>query len=89
MKDGKELQPGGAADLRLTVGCRCTLEGAPPALRKAITDRLTIDNPRYLDARRFGRWIGKDLKPKLHFFEEEGRPLSFPGLCQPGGSPLP
>ncbi len=79
MKDGKELQPGdAAADLRLTVGCRCTLEGAPPALRKAITDRLTIDNPRYLDARRFGRWIGKDLKPKLHFFEEEGEALVFP-----------
>ncbi len=79
MNDGQAQDPAGSTGLvRLAVGRRCVLEGAPAALRRAICDQLTIDNPRYRDAKRYGRWIGKDLEPRLHFFEERDDALVFP-----------
>ena len=79
MKGGQETDGGtAAARVRLVVGRRCAMEGAPAGLGRAIREQLTIDNPRYLDARRFGRWIGKDLKPKLYFFEDQDDRLVFP-----------
>jgi len=44
----------------------------------AIQAELTIDNPKYLAARQFGRWIGKKLKPHLFFFREADGHLFFP-----------
>jgi len=55
-----------------------TLSGASPALAEAIKKQLTLDNPEYLDAKKYSRWIGKKLKPQLHFYREQGEALSFP-----------
>jgi len=44
----------------------------------AIRARLTIKNPKYDSAVRYGRWVGKQLKPKLYFYQEYGAELSFP-----------
>lgn len=64
--------------LRLRVDRECCLTGAPSGLLAGIRRALTIDNPKYQDAKRFGRWIGKQLKPQLFFFREgEGR-ICFP-----------
>ncbi|HEB50456.1 MAG TPA: DEAD/DEAH box helicase [Desulfobulbus sp.] len=79
MKNRQDADPGvPEPSVRLVVKHRCTMVGAPARLREAICDQLTIDNPRYLDAKRFGRWIGKDLKAKLRFFEQEDDTLVFP-----------
>ena len=67
-----------ADPVRLSVHHECCLENAPPPLLIALRAELTIDNPRYQDAKRFGRWIGKKLKPQLFFFREEKGRFCFP-----------
>jgi superfamily II DNA or RNA helicase len=66
------------AGIRLTVDKECTLDGAPHSVLAAIRDRLTIKNPKYDAAVRYGRWVGKQLKPKLYFFRGSGGSLFFP-----------
>ncbi len=63
---------------RLTVSADCYLEQIDISLQKALKDQLTIDNPKYIAARRYGRWIGKKLKPKLYYYEQEPGGLRFP-----------
>lgn len=62
----------------LTVSSDCLLEGASAELSAAIKERLTILNPEYIAAKRYGRWIGKRLKPKLYYFKESKKGLRFP-----------
>jgi superfamily II DNA or RNA helicase len=62
----------------LTVNRECCLEQAPPALLSSIRAELTINNPKYQAAKQFGRWIGKQLKPQLFFYREQGARLFFP-----------
>jgi superfamily II DNA or RNA helicase len=64
--------------LLLTVGAAACLHGASPALAEALKQQLTIDNPKYKDACKYGRWVGKQLKPKLYFFEEGPEGINFP-----------
>lgn len=66
------------AAVRLTVNRECCLSGAPPALLAAIRTALTIDNPKYEAAKRYSRWIGKQLKAQLFFFREEQGRIFFP-----------
>ena len=63
---------------QLTVRHECRLTGASPALAAAIRAELTIDNPKHRAAKQFGRWIGKQLKPQLFFYRQEGDVLVFP-----------
>ncbi len=49
----------------LTVSNDCYLTGADPGLEEVLKERLTIDNPKYIAAKRYGRWIGKKLKPTI------------------------
>ncbi len=63
---------------RLTVSSDCHLQHIDPDLEQDIKDRLTIDNPKYIAARRYGRWIGKKLKPKLYYYEQELSGVRFP-----------
>ena len=78
---------------RLTVSADCYLEQIDRDLEKTLKDQLTIDNPKYIAARRYGRWIGKKLKPKLYYYEQEPGGLRFPRgftnraieLCQDSG----
>jgi len=64
--------------ISLRVDKQCTLTGAPGSVREAIRGRLTVKNPKYDAAVRYGRWVGKGLQPKLYFFEEQGPDLIFP-----------
>ncbi len=64
--------------LIMTVGADCRLEGASSSLINALKQQLTIDNPKYRDAKKYGRWIGKELKSKLYFFEESNSGIRFP-----------
>ena len=78
VKGAGEATAAGADAVRLTVHRECCLENGSPALLAALRAALTIDNPRYQDAKRFGRWIGKKLKPQLFFFREEKGRFFFP-----------
>lgn len=62
----------------LTVAADCLLTGVDPALADQLQQRLTIDNPQYIAAKRYGRWIGKKLKPQLHYFDCVADGLRFP-----------
>jgi superfamily II DNA or RNA helicase len=64
--------------VQLTVRSECVLSGAPEELRAVIREQLTVDNPKYLAAQRYSRWPGKQIKPKLYFYREEGSKLIFP-----------
>lgn len=64
--------------LTLTVGVDACLDGASKPLIEKLRQELTIENPKYLDARKYGRWIGKRLKPKLYFYELEEDAIYFP-----------
>lgn len=62
----------------LTVASDCLLQDIPAPLEQALKERLTIDNPKYISAKRYGRWIGKSLKPKLKYYESVPGGLRFP-----------
>jgi len=62
----------------LTIAADCLLEDIPFVLEKVVKDRLTIDNPKYISAKKYGRWIGKTLKPKLKYYEPVPNGLRFP-----------
>jgi superfamily II DNA or RNA helicase len=62
----------------LTVGAEAVLDNASPNLIAALEKQLTIDNPKYKDAQKYGRWMGKKLKPHLYFYKKKGKTISFP-----------
>jgi len=64
--------------LTLTVAHDCTLTGASPELLSVFKKKLTLVNPKYRDAVRYARWIGKNLKKELHFYHLEGDVIRFP-----------
>lgn len=85
------------AKFRLTVDSEASLEGATETQKAIIRQKLTIINPKYEAARRYSRWIGKKLKPKLYFFHDWRDRLIFPRgfanqavqLCQQVGGTMP
>ncbi len=64
--------------LRLRVSSQCLLSNAPEKISAAIRSRLTVKNPKYLNAQRYSRWMGKKLKPELYFFKEQKNGIVFP-----------
>ncbi len=62
----------------LRVAADCLLTSVAAEVTDEIRRRLTIANPRYQAAKKYGRWIGKRLQPQLRFFEEEAEGLRFP-----------
>ena len=53
------------------------LAGVPPGLLRAVTSELTLDNPEYLRAVKYGRstW---DMQPKIELFQVKGGWLILP-----------
>jgi superfamily II DNA or RNA helicase len=62
----------------LTVTSDCLLAGIDFALEKELKSRLTIDNPQYTAAKKYGRWVGKKLKPQLKYYDPVPGGLRFP-----------
>lgn len=62
----------------LTVSCDCLLAGIDLKVEQELKSLLTIDNPQYIAAKRYGRWIGKRLKPTLSYYESVPDGLRFP-----------
>lgn len=66
------------SSVRLAVRHECRITGAPPELATAIRAALTLENPKYHAAKRYGRWVSRQLKPHLFFYREDNRGLLFP-----------
>lgn len=64
--------------LVLTVGAQCLLSGAPEPLRKALQSGLTLPNPKYQAAKKYGRWVGKNFPQHLYYFQETEDGLLMP-----------
>ncbi|MCK9175682.1 MAG: DEAD/DEAH box helicase [Desulforhopalus sp.] len=64
--------------LTLTVGNDCLLQGLSTELEKELKERLTIDNPQYTNAKKYGRWVGKKLQPKLKYYQPAPGGVRFP-----------
>lgn len=62
----------------ITVDSEAYLTGATETQKNIIRQKLTISNPKYQAAKRYSRWIGKKLKPKLYFFKDKKDKLIFP-----------
>lgn len=62
----------------LTVSSDCLLEGIDFSFEQELKKQLTIDNPQYLAAKKYGRWIGKKLKPTLKYYDPVPGGLRFP-----------
>ncbi len=62
----------------LTVSSDCLLTGIDFALEKEFKCKLTIDNPQYTAAKKYGRWIGKKLKAQLKYYDPVPTGLRFP-----------
>ncbi len=62
----------------LQVTNECRLSGVDGPLLETLRRELTIENPKYIAAKQFGRWIGKNLKPQLYFYREEAGSIVFP-----------
>lgn len=63
---------------QLTVTADCLLTGIEFGLEKKFKEHLTITNPQYTAAKRYGRWIGKKLKPVLKYYDPVPTGLRFP-----------
>ena len=53
------------------------LSDIKPDTAKAVKARLTMDNPKFQEAEKMGRWTG-NLEPKLCFYEETDEALACP-----------
>lgn len=62
----------------LTVTSDCLVTGIDFVLEKEFKSRLTIDNPQYAAAKKYGRWVGKKLKPQLKYYDPVPGGLRFP-----------
>ncbi len=62
----------------LTVTSDCLITGIDFALEKEFKSRLTIDNPQYAAAKKYGRWVGKKIKPQLKYYDPVPGGLRFP-----------
>lgn len=62
----------------LTVTSDCLLTGIDQQLEDELKSKLTIDNPKYTAAKKYGRWIGKKLQPTLKYYEMVSGGIRFP-----------
>ena len=72
------MTPQPPATTSITVAADACLRGASPTLIAALKKDLTVTNPAYEDAKKYGRWIGKRIKPFLYYFKDLKSGFSFP-----------
>ncbi|MCK5194470.1 MAG: DEAD/DEAH box helicase family protein, partial [Desulfobulbaceae bacterium] len=62
----------------LAVAKECCLSGVTQSIIQNLQKKLTLINPKYRDAVKYGRWLGKKLKKELHFYTMSGETICFP-----------
>jgi superfamily II DNA or RNA helicase len=61
----------------MKVTAKAELVNAPGEVLQKIREALTLDNPKYLDAQKHGRWTGH-LEPRIYLFSDIEDGISFP-----------
>lgn len=64
--------------ITLTVTADTLAANLPANVVSLLKQQLTLPNPKYQDAKKYGRWIGKKIKPNLSFYKERQAGLHFP-----------
>lgn len=76
--------------MKITITNKLIIEGAPREIDRELTDRLTFQNPAWLEAKKMGRWLG-NLQEHLYCYERSRKggliiPRGFArqliGLCR-------
>jgi len=62
----------------LTVTSDCLLSEMDSSFEQELKKRLTIENPQYVAAKKYGRWIGKKIKPQLKYYDPVANGVRFP-----------
>ncbi len=62
----------------LTVTSDCLLSEMDFSFEQELKKRLTIENPQYIAAKKYGRWIGKKIKPQLKYYDPVPNGVRFP-----------
>lgn len=62
----------------LTIAANASLQHAPEELLATLRHELTVENPAYRNAQKYGRWVGKKMPRHLTFFEEADGLFCFP-----------
>jgi superfamily II DNA or RNA helicase len=62
----------------LTVAAQCHMSGISKPFLEALRNKLTIDNPKYHAAKKYGRWVGKNFQQKLFFYTLDESGILFP-----------
>jgi superfamily II DNA or RNA helicase len=62
----------------MTVDGQCHLGDISPVLLDALKDKLTIDNPKYHAAKKYGRWVSKNFQQQLFFYDIGDGGIAFP-----------
>lgn len=62
----------------LTVTSDCLLSEIDFSFEQELKKRLTIDNPQYLAAKKYGRFLGKKIKPQLKYYDPVPNGVRFP-----------
>lgn len=73
-RDGKKKTTGPV----LTVAGQCHLSGISTSFLAALQNKLTIDNPKYHAAKKYGRWVGKNFQQKLFLYTLDDAGIIFP-----------
>ncbi len=73
-----ESQSASVVATSITVTADACLCGASATLIAALKKELTVANPKYQDAQKYGRWVGKRIKPNLYFFKDLKSGFRFP-----------
>lgn len=63
--------------MRLTIANQIRITDPDPELRTYLRDLLTLPNPKWEEAKKFGRWTG-GIPEKLVQFEESGQQITVP-----------
>ena len=60
----------------------CLIKGAPPHKIQILKKRLTFDNPKYIQAKKTGRYVSPDTPKELFYYKERGSSIIVPrGMC--------
>jgi superfamily II DNA or RNA helicase len=62
----------------LKVAGQCHLSGISAPFLAALQNKLTIDNPKYHAAKKYGRWVGKNFQQKLFLYTLDDTGIIFP-----------
>ena len=62
----------------MTVDGQCHLANMSGTLLETLKDKLTIDNPKYHAAKKYGRWIGKNFQQQLFLYDIDEKGITFP-----------